>query len=83
MKDGRPGRLADDMDDRAGGVGGGVGSAGSRQAGSTLRHLLARRPDGDGGALKRIPARPWGLSHVNCEIFWRDDPKIGERAAGA
>lgn len=25
MKDGRPGRLADDMDDRAGGVGGGIG----------------------------------------------------------
>lgn len=58
------------------------GSAGSRQAGSTLCHLLARPPDGAGGALKRIPARPWGLSHFICEIFWRDDPKNGERAAG-
>lgn len=54
------------------------GSAGSRQAGSTLCHLLARPPDWAGGALKRIPARPWGLSHFICEIFWRDDPKNGE-----
>lgn len=54
------------------------GSARSRQPGSTLLHLLARRAGEVGGALKRIPARPWGLSHVICEIFWRGDPKNGE-----
>lgn len=33
MKDGRPGRLADDMDDRAGGVGVGLGWVGRVKAG--------------------------------------------------
>lgn len=54
------------------------GSARSRQPGSTLLHLLARRAGEVRGALKRIPARPWGLSHVICEILWRGDPKNGE-----
>lgn len=56
----------------------GEGRRGQGSEGSTLLHLLARRAGEVGGALKRIPARPWGLSHVICEIFWRGDPKNGE-----